>query len=70
MFKTPRARAIASLNFEHSREAVKEFVGGSMITKANRQQAGLIVQGKGNGQDTYFFTSGLQDCFRPRPRQS
>jgi hypothetical protein len=48
-FEFRRARAIASLNFGHSREAVKEFAGGSMITKANRQQAGLMAQGKGTG---------------------
>jgi hypothetical protein len=65
-FEFRRARAIASLNFEHSREAVKEFAGGSMISKANGQQAGLMAQGKGNGQHAYFSTSGLQDCSRPR----
>ena len=65
-FEFRRARAIASLDFERSREAIKEFAGGSMISKANGQQARLMAKGKGNGQDKYFFTSGLQDCFRPR----
>jgi hypothetical protein len=37
-----------------------------MTTKASRQQARPMAQGKGNGKPAYFGTSGFQNCSRPR----
>ena len=38
-------------------------------TKAKKQQARLIAQGKSNFQDMHFWTSDFQDCSRPKPGQ-
>ena len=38
-------------------------------TKAKKQHARPIAQGKGNSQDMHFGTSVFQDFSRPRPGQ-